>query len=393
MHSPVNFIVFNELHRDRIAEAETARLARQRQARRREAPERLAVPGLATRAAARPRRPGLTHSLLPLAHEGRDALAPGRPRGLPAELALRALRSTRRGSRTSSPRRARRSRRPTQRGTWRGGGAPIAVGERRQPLADRRRLVVGDVVDPARPCRARARRASPLAASSMCDERPHAAAVADDRELARLDRLPLVAAGREPGARAVEAAVAQRDAAGAGDRRLERAGSPRASVRTCFGGVGSSGSSSVLTGPPTRAYGQAREALRDDALDAGLARPPRAGGRCPRCAGGWWRRTSARSCRDVEVAAERGHLVDDRVGPGGGDGGADAVAVEAVDHHRLGAERAQRVGLRRAAGGAGDGVAVAGEEGDRAPVRRRRWPRRGRSSCPSDETAVQACDR
>jgi hypothetical protein len=29
MHSPVNLIVFNELHRDRIAEAETARLARQ----------------------------------------------------------------------------------------------------------------------------------------------------------------------------------------------------------------------------------------------------------------------------------------------------------------------------------------------------------------------------
>ena len=29
MHSPVNFIVFNEIARDRIAEAETARLARQ----------------------------------------------------------------------------------------------------------------------------------------------------------------------------------------------------------------------------------------------------------------------------------------------------------------------------------------------------------------------------
>ena len=28
MHSPVNFIVFNELHRDRVAEAETVRLAR-----------------------------------------------------------------------------------------------------------------------------------------------------------------------------------------------------------------------------------------------------------------------------------------------------------------------------------------------------------------------------
>ena len=63
MHSPVNLIVFNELHRDRIAEAETARLARQAQARRREAPERLAVPGLQV-AAARPRRPGLTHGLL-----------------------------------------------------------------------------------------------------------------------------------------------------------------------------------------------------------------------------------------------------------------------------------------------------------------------------------------
>ncbi len=29
MHTPVNLIVFNELHRDRLAEAETARLARQ----------------------------------------------------------------------------------------------------------------------------------------------------------------------------------------------------------------------------------------------------------------------------------------------------------------------------------------------------------------------------
>jgi hypothetical protein len=31
MHSPVNLIVFNELNRDRLAEAETARLARQGQ--------------------------------------------------------------------------------------------------------------------------------------------------------------------------------------------------------------------------------------------------------------------------------------------------------------------------------------------------------------------------
>ena len=41
MHSPVNLIVFNELHRDRLAEAETARLARQGKpaaAKRRSAP-------------------------------------------------------------------------------------------------------------------------------------------------------------------------------------------------------------------------------------------------------------------------------------------------------------------------------------------------------------------
>jgi len=109
--------------------------------------------------------------------------------------------------------------------------------------------------------------------------------------------------------------------------------------------------------------GPAGVALRDEVLDARLA------GRLEQVVGALGAEAvgggeGALEAPQVEVAAERGHLVDDRVGARGGHRGADAVAVEAVDHHRLGAEPAQQVGLRRAAGGAGDGVAVAGEEGD-----------------------------
>src|SRR6185295_10639261 len=82
------------------------------------------------------------------------------------------------------------------------------------------RLVVADVVD--------------LALAAALDggdrgrrdvlhvrERPVAAAVADERELALADHLELIAAGREAGARAVEAAVAEDHPAGAGYEHLE----------------------------------------------------------------------------------------------------------------------------------------------------------------------------
>jgi hypothetical protein len=59
--------------------------------------------------------------------------------------------------------------------------------------------------------------------------------------------------------------------------------------------------------------------------------------------------------RGVEVAqvaeiGEGGELVDDRVGPRGGDGGDDRVAIERVEDHRVGTGVAQRAGLGRRSG-------------------------------------------
>jgi hypothetical protein len=81
--------------------------------------------------------------------------------------------------------------------------------------------------------------------------------------------------------------------------------------------------------------------------------------------------------------------VDDRVRGRGGDRG---VAVEPVDDDRLGAERAQRVGLGGAAGGTRDGVALAGEEGDeRLPDGAGRPARK--IFMPLRRDGVPACDR
>ena len=188
-----------------------------------------------------------------------------------------------------------------------------------------------------------------------------AAAVADHRELALLDHLPLNRAGREPGPGAVEAAVAEGDPTRAGDRRFELL--DRLERRTHL--LGGLLVQRVVLGLDRAAdprVGPGREALRDEALDARLA-----GGReqvvsalGAQAVGG---RERALELAQVEVAAERRHLVDDGVGPGVGHGGAEAVAVEAVDHYRLGAQLAQPRDLRRAAGGADDGVAVRGEDG------------------------------
>jgi hypothetical protein len=67
--------------------------------------------------------------------------------------------------------------------------------------------------------------------------------------------------------------------------------------------------------------------------------------------------------------------VDDRVRLRDCDGCEDGGPVEAVEHDRLGAERAQRVRLRGAARGAGDSVPVAGEEGDQRATDRAARPR------------------
>ena len=81
------------------------------------------------------------------------------------------------------------------------------------------------------------------------DERDDAAAVADDRELPLAHGLDQPVVGG-----AVEAAVAKRDPAGVRDRLVEVAHRGVRLARIAAAGSGSSGSSSVLTGPPSRAY-------------------------------------------------------------------------------------------------------------------------------------------
>ena len=85
------------------------------------------------------------------------------------------------------------TRRPSQRGH-----VPRRLGaerrrDRGQPLRDRRRLVVDDVVDPAAAVLDRGH--GGVGGILDVDERPHARAVADDGEAALADRLQLLATG------------------------------------------------------------------------------------------------------------------------------------------------------------------------------------------------------
>jgi hypothetical protein len=97
----------------------------------------------------------------------------------------------------------------------------------------------------------------------------------------------------------------------------------------------------------------AREALRDEAADAGLARAgeQRVGALRPEPVR---LREAAVEVLEVAQAAERGRLVDDRVRPGGDDGIAHRGRVEQVEHDRLGALLAQARGLLRRTGCADD---------------------------------------
>ena len=190
-----------------------------------------------------------------------EALPPARVARLPAELALGLRRSTRRGSRSSSPSPPRRRRAaPSQRGTRRGGFAPTAP--RRAPAAIPRRAPVRR----RRRCRCPAGPPSTAATVAVggvldVDERPDARALADDGELALADQLDLAAAaGRARiacrGRRSSRSAARCPRSSGARDRRLEVADRRQAVSASPAGGSGSSGSSSRLTGPPVRAYGQ-----------------------------------------------------------------------------------------------------------------------------------------
>ena len=130
-----------------------------------------------------------------------------------------------------------------------------ALGEVRQPLRDRRRLVVDDVVDARLAALDRERRRRGRVVG--VEERPDPGAVADERQLPRADELRVLVRHRRAGA--VQAAVAEDEPL---DRRrgddpplevADRLDRPRAAARA---GSRSSGSLSVFTGPPTRSFGQ-----------------------------------------------------------------------------------------------------------------------------------------
>ena len=213
------------------------------------------------------------------------------------------------------------------------------LGEHRQPFAHRRRLVVDDVVDAglgALECDHR--RGGGIV---EVDPRDHPGAVADDRELPLAHRLDqAVVRG------AVERAVAQHDPARGGHgllevahRRVRRVG-PRDRPRI----------ERVVLGLDHRALARvphAREALRDEPLDARLAgrgeQPVRALG--PQPVGR--HKAAVQVARELR-AGERGRLVDDAVGRDLLHRLAHRAGVEQVELPHLGSERAQpRVVARR----------------------------------------------
>ena len=189
----------------------------------------------------------------------------------------------RRGPRSSGPRRARRP-----------AGGPARPGPPRRPRPRRRRPgpAARPTPGPGRRRRSGRCRGRPLQGGERgrggvvdVDERAHAGAGADHREAAPAEVVEHVAALPGRGAGAVEAAVAQDDplqALGPEHGRLEVRMASRVR-RSSAGGSGSSRSSSVLTGPPTRANGHRRALGHEPAGPGGP--PPPAGGRCPRCAG------------------------------------------------------------------------------------------------------------
>ena len=156
------------------------------------------------------------------------------------------------------------------------------------------------------------------------DERRDAAAVADDRELPLAHRLEQPVVGG-----AVEAAVAKRDAAGVGDGLVEIA-HRRVGLAHRRQRVGSSGSSSVLTGPPSRAYRKLAK------LWATNRRTPASRAAASRASVPFGAQPVGLGEAAVEVPGEaqvrqRGRLVDDRVGLALEHGLAHGARVEQIE--------------------------------------------------------------
>ena len=126
MHSPVNLIVFNEIYRDRIADAEAARRARESRPARAAAPSRRTASRASCCGAPRPHRLGRqrTTSFRGRARAGMPSRHVGHAGSQPSSRFARSFEAPRISHIITT--RCSPISRPTQRGKCRGGGAPIA---------------------------------------------------------------------------------------------------------------------------------------------------------------------------------------------------------------------------------------------------------------------------
>ncbi len=235
------------------------------------------------------------------------------------------------------------------------------AGQHREPVPDRGRIVVDDVVDGGPGVLEGQDGGRGAVAEVQPGEDP--AAVADHRELALAHRLDERVVGR-----AVEPAVAQRDAAEAGhgplqvaDRGVGPAGVRR---RVLVDRVGLG-----LDQPALARVQVGREALGHEPAHAGV------GGRGQQRVGALGPQPVGDGEGLVQVAAEadagqRGGLVHDRLRPGGEHGRAHGGRVEQVEPDRFSAERFQHPGAGRGVMGAGHLVPGVDELADQvAPER------------------------
>jgi hypothetical protein len=119
----------------------------------------------------------------------------------------------------------------------------------------------------------------------------------------------------------------------------------------------------ALDRPAVAGVAHAREALRDEAGDAGLARGGEQG------VGAFRAEPVRRREGAVEVppearVRERGRLMDDRVGLRFQDGVSHGGGIEQIEHDRLGAERPYTVGTSRRRGGTDHLVPSSDQLGD-----------------------------